>query len=323
MTRSGIDTVPIKTQNPHVWCTKPNIWSQVMGATSHALKDFPVMPQHLHLGPMNKGDRILPCLTSSKLQPHQFVLTANSETCALSPMGKLASPIESRSKAISSHIDWFAIDADLDSVYLELNLTTAELAKDSIICLSFRDKQDATVEKSWDLPDNSKILAVPAISQMQERTQIRNGICSPACVTMLLKYHEKNISLATMATKSRHSPSGLFGHWVANMQAATEMGVVAGCMYCPSLTGLKRCLDNDIAIATSIKYKSGQLPDAPLDSTSGHVIVIRGFAQGQVLVNDPAASEHGTVARSYDCSAFANAWQQHHRIVYLLDSKTA
>nr|MBA2716200.1 C39 family peptidase [Propionibacteriales bacterium] len=59
----------------------------------------------------------------------------------------------------------------------------------------------------------------------------------------------------------------------------------------------------------SIGFGPGELDGAPISSTNGHLLVIRGFTQnGDVIVNDPAALVAKTVRRVYDRGQFENAW---------------
>ena len=53
----------------------------------------------------------------------------------------------------------------------------------------------------------------------------------------------------------------------------------------------------------------GQLNGAPISSTNGHLLVIVGFqADGDVVVNDPAAPPTAAVRRTYDRGQFEDAW---------------
>jgi peptidase C39-like protein len=58
-----------------------------------------------------------------------------------------------------------------------------------------------------------------------------------------------------------------------------------------------------------VKFAKGELTGAPISSTNGHLLVIVGFtADGDVIVNDPAAPRSRTVVRTYDRGQFENAW---------------
>ena len=58
-----------------------------------------------------------------------------------------------------------------------------------------------------------------------------------------------------------------------------------------------------------VAFDRGGLTGAPISSTPGHLMVIRGFtASGSVIANDPAGSSDTTVRRVYSRSQFEKAW---------------
>jgi hypothetical protein len=64
-----------------------------------------------------------------------------------------------------------------------------------------------------------------------------------------------------------------------------------------------------IPLVASIAFDEGELDGAPISSTNGHLLVIRGFAaDGDVKVNDPAAPSAKTVRRTYKRAQFERAW---------------
>jgi Peptidase_C39 like family len=64
-----------------------------------------------------------------------------------------------------------------------------------------------------------------------------------------------------------------------------------------------------IPIVASIAFGPGELDGAPISSSAGHLLVIRGFtAHGNVIVNDPAARSNATVRRVYKRAQFEHVW---------------
>lgn len=62
-----------------------------------------------------------------------------------------------------------------------------------------------------------------------------------------------------------------------------------------------------------------QLTGAPLTSSNGHLLVIRGSdSLGNVVVYDPAGSDESEVRRVYRRGEFARAWDGSGGIVYLI-----
>jgi len=229
----------------------------------------------------------------------------------------LASTTHRRPLSIKSHVDWFEVVADTDETRLSLQLASPEPAPGSMVSLSFRNPDDPT-DNDTRLATSS-LLRVPPISQMQERANIRRRICAPACIAMVLAYHGHEVSLATLAARTRHHPTRLFGVWPANMQSAATYGLSATCVYCNSLERIGALIDYGIPVPTSISYRRGQLPGAPIPSSAGHVLVVRGFSEAHAWVNDPAAKTPDQVPRSYELEDFSRAWKRHHRVIYLLE----
>ena len=63
------------------------------------------------------------------------------------------------------------------------------------------------------------------------------------------------------------------------------------------------------AIAISIAFGAGELSGGPLTSSNGHLLVVVGFtADGDVVVNDPAADSPAGVRRTYDRAQLERVW---------------
>jgi hypothetical protein len=99
------------------------------------------------------------------------------------------------------------------------------------------------------------------------------------------------------------------GNWPFNTAYAGTLGLDAYVTRLRSLREAERYIKKGIPLAASVAYGSGELDGAPINSTNGHLMVIRGFTKaGDVIVNDPAASSRRSVRRIYDRSQFENAW---------------
>ena len=71
----------------------------------------------------------------------------------------------------------------------------------------------------------------------------------------------------------------------------------------------ERLIRHGTALIASIAFGPGELDGAPLTSSPGHLLVIRGFTRhGRVIVNDPAADHARGVRRVYKRGQFENAW---------------
>jgi hypothetical protein len=74
-------------------------------------------------------------------------------------------------------------------------------------------------------------------------------------------------------------------------------------------------LEAGLPLAITITWSAGQLPGAPLESSDGHLLVVRGMDASHVAVNDPA---HPAVATRYSRAALDLAFRSAGGIAYLI-----
>jgi Peptidase_C39 like family len=99
------------------------------------------------------------------------------------------------------------------------------------------------------------------------------------------------------------------GNWPFNTAYAGTLGVDAYVTRLRSLRAAERFIRRGIPLVASIAFGGGELDGAPLQSTAGHLLVIRGFTRdGRVIANDPAAERARGVRRVYKRGQFENAW---------------
>jgi hypothetical protein len=99
------------------------------------------------------------------------------------------------------------------------------------------------------------------------------------------------------------------GDWPFNTAYSGRFGLDAFVTRLRSLREAELFIDKGIPLVATISFGPGELDGAPISSTSGHLLVIRGFtASGKVIVNDPAAPTAATVRRVYRRGQFENAW---------------
>jgi hypothetical protein len=173
-------------------------------------------------------------------------------------------------------------------------------------------------------------LKVPRYSQMLHAgtyPQWDNGgeaWCSPTSTTMLLAYwnslpSERDLRWIDddqpqkpVIHAARHVYDYRYdgaGNWPFNTAYAGTLGLDAYVTRLRSLREAERYIKGGIPLAASVAFDSGELTGAPISSTNGHLMVIRGFtADGDVIVNDPAAPNRRSVRRTYDRGQFENAW---------------
>jgi hypothetical protein len=101
------------------------------------------------------------------------------------------------------------------------------------------------------------------------------------------------------------------GNWPFNTAYAAVLTGEGFVTRLRNLREAQRFIAAGIPVVASVAFGRGELDGAPISSTNGHLMVIVGFrANGDVVVNDPAASTRAGVRRTYDRGQFEDAWLQ-------------
>ena len=158
------------------------------------------------------------------------------------------------------------------------------------------------------LPAGSNIQQVIPLSQMEQDTPHKRRICSPSSLYMALNALGYVVPLQQILPRVFDQTADVYGNWLFNVAAAAEFGAEAFFRRFSSLAELEEFVTADSFVIASISFKKDELPDAPLEKTPGHLVLIRGYKEGKILVADPAAPTQATVLREYDAKAFARAW---------------
>ena len=174
------------------------------------------------------------------------------------------------------------------------------------------------------LPDHTAWgveVGVPARSQMPY-PQGGNVWCSPTSTSMLLDYWGVRAQVPEAAERIYDWMAEGTVNWpFATAFAAVRGGpaVEAFVTRLYAIEQLERLVAAGVPVAASIAFDDGQLPGAPMGSTDGHLLVVRGFDPfGDVMVNDPAAPTDDLVRRVYDRAAFDRAWERSRRTIYVV-----
>ena len=117
-----------------------------------------------------------------------------------------------------------------------------------------------------------------------------------------------DVSLGTVLQSVFDQTVGIYGNWAFNTAAAGSLGMQSYVRRFSSLEELKDFVTPDSLVVASIAYKKGELDGAPMESTPGHLVLIRGWDKDKILAADPAASTEESVLRAYDARQFARAW---------------
>lgn len=167
-------------------------------------------------------------------------------------------------------------------------------------------------------PGAGTMVSVPAVSQVGEDPAIALRICSPTSVAMVLRHWGRPATAAAIAADVFHAETDRYGVWPAAIRAAGARGVAGYLLRFPDWTAAAWCLARGIPIVASIRYAAGELRGAPMEATTGHLIVLTGYENGVVLVNDPAAPTAHTVPRRYRRDELTRAWLERRGIGYVL-----
>lgn len=214
---------------------------------------------------------------------------------------------------VETQIDCFLTKANIEVSFLELRLHGGTHAQQSLIVIASRPYRIET-------PDVGARTAppqpVPTISQMEARPAIRRHICSPTCLSMVMGLPADD---AYQFAEECYDPvRRMFGIWPRNIRAANARGFVGAIETFTSLDEAAALLVQGFPIIASIRYAKDELKGAAVESTGGHLVVLRGLSEDRVLVNDPAANTSDQVAREYDRREFARAWLGRRGVGYVL-----
>ena len=216
-------------------------------------------------------------------------------------------------EVVTAEIDLLRIRTPLQTATLHLRVQGVAPTAPALLSVSVRRKGAVPAPT---LANRDTALAVPSQSQMVLRPELASHVCSPTSVAMLLSYYGHSADIYDVISEARHQPSGLYGVWPANIHAASRRGLLGYLLHFPSWEAARVLLDAGFPIVASVRYKVGELSQAAIERTSGHLLVVRGCAGDTVLVNDPAATTE--VARAYDLAEFCKVWLERSAVGYVL-----
>jgi hypothetical protein len=219
-------------------------------------------------------------------------------------------------------VDYLALDkpAEAYQVRVELFSFTMDSAVTPVlrrvgVCYSgvTGEKRAAIPVEGW-----ARDLDVPFRTQKDAPKALSGEICSPTSVTMVMAYCGVDRPVVENALAIWDNEHGMFGNWGRAVARASELGLDGWLTRFRSWDEVKRQVAAAQPVVASIRFKKGTFPSAVLPSTSGHLIVIRGFtAGGDVIVNDPASKEKGNGA-VYRAEELGRAWFDHGGVGYVI-----
>ncbi|HED66168.1 MAG TPA: peptidase C39 family protein [Planctomycetes bacterium] len=161
-------------------------------------------------------------------------------------------------------------------------------------------------------------LVVPALSQFDAAPEIAPRLCTPTSLAMVLRGAGIETDPETVARRTFDPLHDLYGNWPRAIQTAYGFGLEGRAAHLSGLGDLVPWLAGGHPVICSIAFAEGELPGAPIASTDGHLLVVRGFtAAGDVLVADPAAPDASKVLGTYPRAEFERAWLGHGGVALL------
>ena len=166
----------------------------------------------------------------------------------------------------------------------------------------------------------SAMLAVrpPTHSQMLENPRVASRICSPVSTAMVLRAHHRCIDVGSVIRACFDPVSRMYGIWPLAIRAASQHQIIGAVELFSDWEPVLACLEKGLPVVASIRYGRHELPGAAQPASGGHLVVVYGVADGEVLINDPAAPNHGTVSRRCPLLEFSRAWFRYRGAAYIL-----
>jgi hypothetical protein len=225
--------------------------------------------------------------------------------------------IPARAGGIEAEIDLFASRDPVARVRLRLRARPASvLTLPWLVTLSASDLVPGVPSPPRSTATTR--LAVPPKSQMSEPAAIRERICSPTSVAMVLEYWSRRTEVGAIAAEVFHPGLDRYGVWPAAILAAGRRGVAGYLLRFPDWEAAAWCIEHGIPIIVSVRYEEGELHGAAIARTSGHLLVLTGRDGDHVLVNDPAAEPPCEVVRRYRLEEFSRVWLERAGVGYVL-----
>ena len=140
--------------------------------------------------------------------------------------------------------------------------------------------------------------------------------CSPTSTAMVLAYWDQDTG--ECEPRVRAAVEGVYdwiydghGNWPFNTAYAATRGYEGYVARLTSLAKAEEYIAAGVPVIMSIAWDKGELTNADIASTNGHLLVLVGFdPEGNPIVNDPASPDNESVQRTYLRSEFEPLWLQ-------------
>jgi hypothetical protein len=142
--------------------------------------------------------------------------------------------------------------------------------------------------------------------------------CSPTSTSMVLAYWARRLGRPELDRAPPVVAAGVFdpvyrgaGNWPFNTAYAGRDGLIGYVTRLSSLGQSERWVALGVPVIASLAWGPGELDNAPVRSTDGHLLVIVGFRpNGDPIVNDPAGDPRlgQPLQRVYRRDQFESLW---------------
>ncbi len=228
-------------------------------------------------------------------------------------------------------IDYFRSDQVFDRIQYRLLLATTDpeqtptlrrfglaysnTMNDESLAREHRSKVRPAPQARW-----ARRLPVPFRSQRDEDPKIAGSVCSPTSTAMVMEYRGVNQPTAHMAEVIWDAEYRMFGNWARAVQGAYLAGVPGYLRRFGNWDEVHKEIAAGQPVIASIRVRElNGLRGAPYRRSNGHLLVIVGFdAEGNVLVNDPAARTADSGMATYFREDMDKAWLDHGGVGYVL-----
>lgn len=228
--------------------------------------------------------------------------TTNSPECTRALFNSaIAQDSGTTGTEITTHLDVFSVHRAIERVQLVVEVVSESAPDDYLLVVSRRQQSLASTDAPIPL---RPVCDVRGISQMTQPSAQRSRTCSPTALSMLMSYHGAHYHPA-FVDRCKEPNSQLYGVWPLNIMQASRRGFVGAVEL---ISDWQALANSPTPFVASVRFEAGELKGAPLPKTAGHLVLVCGTTETQVLCNDPAAPRASGVARHYDLRQFTQAW---------------
>lgn len=161
-------------------------------------------------------------------------------------------------------------------------------------------------------------LPVPFRTQQNNPEAMRPRTCSPTSVAMVMAYRGVDLPTVEHAVGIYDAEYGIFGNWGRAVAWASQHGLDAELVRIRDWRQVEDYIAAGQPLIASIAFGPDEFPSNVMNSTAGHLIVIRGLTpEGDAIVNDPASATRGDGV-VYKKEELAAAWFGRGGVTYVI-----